>query len=85
MAKLKKQTNVRVCQLGGGVCSMSKALDGCFELVQALSDVESSDQDGVPGTYDLLAMTSISWCQLATHCLDAVVWKDALRGSIAQA
>ena len=64
---------------------MGKALNGCLELVQALSYVKSSDQDRVPGACSVLAMISTRQSQLITYCLGVVVWKGALRGSIAQA
>jgi len=73
MAKLEKKANVRVRQLCGGVCSMSKALNGCLELMQALCYVESSDQDGVPGAYRPLAIFLIHQSRPNTHCLGVVV------------
>jgi hypothetical protein len=51
---------------------MSKALDGCLELVQALSYVKSSDQDSVPGACLLLATISTPQSQSITYCLGVV-------------
>ena len=73
MAELEKKADVRVCQLRSGIGTMSKALNSCLELVQALSYIESSDQNGVPGAYYVLAEFSTPLPQLITYCLGAVV------------
>ena len=57
MTELEEKANVRVSQLCGGIGSMSKALNSCLELVQALGYIKSSDQDGVPGACSVLAIT----------------------------
>ena len=38
-----------VGQLCGGGRAVSKALDGGLELVQSLGDVQSPDEDSIPG------------------------------------
>ena len=43
MTELEEKANMRVSQLCGGIRSMSKALNSCLELVQALGYIKSSD------------------------------------------